>query len=116
MVLNLVMKAGLLMRHLVRAHDDSHLVVNDMEFKRQFDGFSGMRLELTNGDSQASLSVDTVGGMLLPKFLPMPVAKSVAASLQFDFRNLHDKPPFGAVKAGTTVEFLLSVLSCRVGL
>ena len=79
-----------------RGSNDSYLALNGPELKRRFEGVSRLRLVLGTPGSQSVLSVDTVGGTLPVRAPPPPVSDSVAASVQFDFRNLQDKRPFGA--------------------
>jgi glycosidase len=72
-------------------------------FTFDFSGEHTLRLQFIAGKPQLSLGAKTFGD---PK--AQPVTDPVAASLQFDSRNVLDKRPFGAVTPGSTVQFGLS--------
>lgn len=74
-------------------------------FSRQFDGEHTLRLIFVAGRAQLSIG---------PKTFADPAARAVtdpiALSLRFDSRALAHKRPFGAVKAGTTVDYAVTAL------
>ena len=74
-------------------------------FVQAFAGEQTLRFTLVDGKAQISVG---------PKTFVDPRAQAVedpvAQSLRFDSRDLHDKAPFGATVAGTTVQFGLSAL------
>jgi glycosidase len=72
-------------------------------FTFDFAGEHTLRLLFIAGKPQLSLSAKTFAD---PK--AQPVTDPVAASMQFDSRNAIDKQPFGAVTAGSTVQFGVS--------
>ena len=72
-------------------------------FTRSFDGVHTLRLQFVAGRPQLSVG---------PKTFADPAAAAVtdpiARSLRFDSRALAHKQPFGAVTAGTTVDYAVS--------
>ena len=69
-----------------------------------------------NGEHTVRLALDgsvpqlTVGPKSFPDTRVKSVENPIAASLQFDSRDVVHKAPFGAVKAGTTIAFGVSAL------
>ncbi len=78
-------------------------------FARSFDGQAGgehtLRLMFVAGRPQLSVGPKTFADPSTPA-----VTDSVALSLRFDSRALAHKQPFGAVKAGTTIDYAVTAL------
>lgn len=72
-----------------------------------FAGAQTIRLAFADKASQPILSI---GAQSMPDPLPRIVSDKLALSLRHDSRQLTDKSPFGAVKAGSKVTFGLSSL------
>ena len=78
-----------------------------------FAGPQTIRLAFSDHSNKPTLSI---GPKSIPDPLPRTVTDKLALSLHHDSRNLTDKSPFGAVKAGTTVSFGMQSLSGVQGL
>jgi glycosidase len=78
---------------------------NQGNFSHEFSGEHTVRLGLEAGRPQLSVGPKTFAD---PR--AKPVADPVALSLRFDSRSTSHKRPFGAVKAGTTIDFSVSAL------
>ncbi len=79
-------------------------------------GFTGehtVRLSFTNADSKPDLSI---GPKSMPDPAPRVISDKLALSLQHDSRQLANKTPFGAIKAGTPVTFGMTSLPGLKGL
>ncbi len=74
-------------------------------FTRSFEGEHTLRLLFVAGRPQLS-----VGPKTFADPMAAAVTDPVALSLRFDSRALAHKQPFGAVKAGTTVEYAVTAL------
>ena len=72
-------------------------------FTHSFDGEHTLRLIFVAGRAQLSVGPKTFADPSAPA-----VTDAVAASLRFDSRALAHKQPFGAVQAGTTVDYAVS--------
>lgn len=73
-----------------------------------FGGTQTIRLAFSELASKPILSI---GAKNMPDPIPRTVSDKLALSLRHDSRQLTDKSPFGAVKAGTKVTFAMSSLA-----
>jgi cyclomaltodextrinase / maltogenic alpha-amylase / neopullulanase len=73
--------------------------------------FTGMaRITMTPGDAPTLRLADLPADTPMPPPPPPSITDPLALSLQFDSRQADDKRPFGAVTAGSDVDFSLSAL------
>jgi hypothetical protein len=82
---------------------DGRLALGGGNLSRVFEGPHTLRLALVDGQP-----VLTVGPRIAPDPVRASVDDPIALSLRFDSRSAAHKRPFGAVTAGSTIEFSVS--------